>query len=390
MLARVSELVNSSLDAYTIARKITEEAATSFGGCTASVSMTGERELKYVAGAGLPAPLIERMEEIGRGEMAARYLSGSTSPVIIGDARSDHRVSAVHELAASVGVVTVAWSPLVSDGNLLGTLTIYHGVARTYGEETLLALKTVANLLALTLAGVRRAEVQRFEDRAKDRFLNALSHELRTPLTSIMGYAQIIRKRLRGDSSDYTRIAEQIEVLWTQSQRLNCLIDTFVDLAYIDQGEFSIQAGRVDLVEVLQGVAAQALLLARAAPQVAVDAPTQPLWVHGDSKRLGQVFTHIISNAIRHSPQDAIVSVRCEVQDEEGKVVISITDHGPGIPANRVKNIFERFQHTDMPGTGGLGVGLYISKTIVEAHGGYMTLDSSPGKGTTVSIMLPL
>ncbi|HEX9988094.1 MAG TPA: HAMP domain-containing sensor histidine kinase [Chloroflexia bacterium] len=389
-LARISSTLNGPADAYTIAREITEEAAELFSAGMASFFMAGDRDLKYVAGFGLPPDFIQQIEEIGRSEAASRYLAGITAPVVVADARTDPLLESIHQLTNSLDVVTLAWAPLINNNQLLGILALYHKSRHDYTQEDLDILHTLAELMALTIANTRRLEAHQQEDKAKDIFLNALSHELRTPLTSIMGFTQIIRKRLSNTPINDPRLMDQMDVLWTQAQRLSRLIDTFVDIAHIEQGEFALNLGKVDLASVIRVAVDQVAAQSRTRHKIVLDLPDEHLWVHGDAKRLAQVFSHVLSNAIRYSPEDEAITLACKHLAQENRALVTITDHGPGIPASRRQRIFERFQQGDTVKAGGLGVGLFITKTVIEAHGGHVSLDSSPNTGTTISIALPL
>jgi signal transduction histidine kinase len=179
---------------------------------------------------------------------------------------------------------------------------------------------------------------------------------------------------------------EQLDVLWAQAQRLNRLIDTFVDMNRIERGEFEITRGQVEITSLLKAATSQA----GAQHEISMDLPDQPLWVHGDSKRLEQVFSHILSNALRYAPQSQPIRLTCKADAGEGTVTIKVTDRGPGIPPPRLKEIFARKYAGGPLKAGGLGVGLYLSKVIVEAHGGRISIESSSAKGTVVEIVLPV
>jgi signal transduction histidine kinase len=124
--------------------------------------------------------------------------------------------------------------------------------------------------------------------------------------------------------------------------------------------------------------------------KVVTDIPDEPIWVGGDPRRLEQVFNHVLTNAIRYSPADEPIELRCTPDEARRSVTISVMDRGPGISAKRRKELLERFYPSVAPKTGGLGVGLYISRVVVEAHGGHLTLDSHLDEGTTVTIVLPM
>jgi signal transduction histidine kinase len=183
---------------------------------------------------------------------------------------------------------------------------------------------------------------------------------------------------------------DQLEVLWTQAQRLNRLIDTFVDLSHIERGEFEINLGKVELLALLRAAVTQAVGQARTGHTVETEFSDPYIWVHGDGRRLEQVFTHVISNGIKYSPPGQPVLLTARLEPREGRVVVDVIDRGPGIPQHLRKDIFERSNPGDAQRSGGLGVGLFLTRTVVEAHGGHITLQSSPTEGTTVTIILPV
>ena len=390
VLARVSDMVNGSIDTFTIIRQIMHEAATLFSAERAMVLLyESDDDLTYLLGSGFTPEQARTLEETACEESSARYLAGITSPAIISTRARDDGGSGLSDWAASVGASTLMLAPLVHTSELLGFLVLGHRDSRDYSEEDLLALRTLCNLMALTVGSYRSASTEQEVGGGKDRFLSALSHELRTPLTSIMGFTQIIRRRLSASGAGDARLMDQLEVLWTQAQRLSRLIDTFVDISNVERGEFALNLGKVELVSVLKKAVDQSLAQDRHHHQIMMDTASGPVWVHGDGKRLEQVFNHVLSNALRYSPQDKPVVVALDERRSHGKVLVSITDYGPGIPSDRLKTIFERFHEKDVLKAGGLGVGLYISKMILEAHGGHISIESTQGRGTVVSLTLP-
>ncbi len=404
-LARVARLVSGRAGKDDIIDGIVEEAADLFSADCASVFLFNDRKmLRYVTGFGLSDSFIDQAEQILGTDAAGRYLSQFTAPVavILGGGDGDkedkddedaHQYSPVarplHRLAVSEGLAAIVLLPLIYEGQPMGCLTLYHGTLRPYSREDLNVLAAVGGFMSLFLAAGRVAEARREEIRQQDRFFGLLSHELRTPLTSIVGFAQLIKKKLANTPVTDRKLLEHAEMLWAQAQRLSRLIDTFVDLAYIERGEFALNPGKADIVSLLKGAAVQARELARGNPLIELDLPAHSLWVHADSRRLERVFIHILLNAIQHSPEGQPVKVVCRHDSMGGKVLIRVTDRGPGIPPARLHSIFDRSGRQEVPGSGGLGIGLYISKAIVEAHGGQISIDSSPKQGTSVSISLP-
>ena len=343
---------------------------------------------------------VEAVRQAG-GDLAA---GGLVAPLAAGEHRQlvDH---AVHQLgrpqelalegptedicnwAASSGIATLALAPITAGGHALDAFALYHRDPFDYREEDRLVLHALAGLAAQVVSRARLVSGTEGEG-SNSVLFSVLGHELRTPLTSIMGFTQMIRKRLSTAAPDDTRLREHVEVLWVQSQRLNRLIDSFVDLGRIERGDFHIDPARFELTHLLRAVASQTIAQAGSRHTLEMDLPAEPVWLYGDAQRLEQVFSHLLMNAAKYSPADIPIEMVCNVDQAPDKVVVRITDHGSGIPSTRIKEIFQDRYPMGPLKAGGLGVGLYLSKVIVEAHGGHIDLQSSPG-GTTVSVTLP-
>lgn len=390
LMSRLSDYLNHSAALDAICEAVIEDAGAWFEADSASVFLVSDsRHLQYVAGFGLSAQFVSRVEQTTGEEASSYFLSSANTPLMLSDLRAEPPRSPQQELLREEGFCALASLPLVNRGKLLGFMTLYYEDARPFSEERD-GLEMVANMLALAVANTRFTEAKQGEDRARDRFLSALSHELRTPLTSIMGFTQVIRKRLANTPNADPRLADQLEVLWTQAQRLNRLIDTFVDLSHIERGEFEINQGKVELTAILRAAVKQAVGQARTNQPVETRFSEDYIWVHGDGKRLEQIFTHVISNGLKYSPPDKPVEVNARIEQQDSRVIIDVVDCGPGIPQHLRKDLFQRSNPGDAQRSGGLGVGLFLARTVVEAHGGHIGLQSSPTEGTTVTIVLPV
>lgn len=217
------------------------------------------------------------------------------------------------------------------------------------------------------------------------RFVGDASHELRTPLTSIRGFAELYRQ---GATDDTEFVISRIE---SEAQRMGLLVEDLLLLARLDARR-PLAADTVDLATVADDVvhAAQAREPGR---DIALDAEERPVELTGDRDRLHQVMTNLVSNALRHTPDDATVRVR--VAEEPDAVVLSVADTGQGMKPDEAARVFERFYRTDSSrsrgsnGGGGAGLGLSIVHSIVERHGGTVTVDTAPGEGATFTVRLP-
>ena len=223
-------------------------------------------------------------------------------------------------------------------------------------------------------------------DLLKDQFITVAAHEIKTPVTAIKGFAQALLRTPDACAPKYHR---PLETIVQQSDRIDSLVRDFLEMSRVRWGRTEVTLSRIDLtalvVEVVDRMAAASrkhrLLVSR----------KDAAWVEGDRERLEEVMVNLLDNAIKFSPQGGDVEVR--VVREGDRVVVSVTDHGVGIPRDRQSHIFDRFYRAHI-GTpfdyGGLGVGLYMSREIVHRHGGEMWFESEEGRGSTFYFSLPI
>jgi PAS domain S-box-containing protein len=223
-------------------------------------------------------------------------------------------------------------------------------------------------------------------DQRKDDFINMASHELRNPLTALKLQVQLARRRLQKQSHDEAVTA--LSSLEEPIKQLERLIGELLDVSKIQAGKLEYRQGRVDLNELLREIV-DTLQYNYPDHSIVVRAPVRVCMI-GDRDRLGQVFTNLISNAIKYSPQAKTVEV--EMDAMEDVITVRVRDHGLGIPREQCEKIFERFYRVASPrqkGIAGLGMGLYIVARIVKDHEGTITVDSEVGKGSTFTVTLP-
>lgn len=240
-------------------------------------------------------------------------------------------------------------------------------------------------------------------DRMKTDFISTVSHELRTPLTSVLGFAKIIKKKfqdvivpvIQSDEKPVKRnikqISENIDVIVEEGERLTQLINDLLDLAKMEAGRTDWNMEMIAVEEVVRrAITATTALFEQKQLNLQQEiAPNLPP-VLGDSNRLIQVVINLLSNAVKFTPHG---SVTCRVYLKDNFVVVSVVDSGIGIAKADQPKVFEKFKQVgdtlvDKPT--GTGLGLPISKEIVEHHGGEMWVDSELGKGSTFSFSLPL
>ena len=236
----------------------------------------------------------------------------------------------------------------------------------------------------LLLRDVTRA---RAADASKSQLLSTVSHELRTPLASIKGFATtLLRQDVRWDEAtqrDFLHIIEE------EADRLTEIIDNLLDMSQIEAGALRIRKEPAQMRQLIREVVDE-MRMRTEAHWFLVDLPTELPRVLIDTRRIRQVLHNLIGNAIKYS-KGGQITISCEVEGEH--VVASVSDQGEGIPTQYLDKIFERFFQVDGALTrrvGGSGLGLSISRSIIEAHGGRIWAESVVGQGSTFRFTLPV
>ena len=212
-----------------------------------------------------------------------------------------------------------------------------------------------------------------------------VAHELRTPLSNIQGHLEAIRDGLLpAEPAIFDSIYEEALLLAR-------LVEDLQDLTLAEAGQLTLIRQSVDVVDIVRRAAAAAQPPAEARGlTIETNLPSQPATAELDPERIGQVLRNLLSNAITHTPEGGRITV--EVKDEGHELRIGVADTGVGIPPADLPYVFERFYRVDrsrVRATGGAGLGLTIAKRLVEAHGGTITVESEPGKGTQFTFTLP-
>jgi len=231
------------------------------------------------------------------------------------------------------------------------------------------------------VVGLRDISERRALQRMQQDFIAMVSHELQTPLTSLKGYAQFMQRRA-------TYSEKAVATILSQVNRLERLIGDLLALTRLESGRLELRRAPLDLVPLVRTSAEQVAQLA-AEHKIRVEAPPQPLIGCWDQDRLTQILDNLLTNAVKYSPGGGEIQVR--VDDLGGQARVTIVDQGVGIPPEALPYLFRRFYRVNHPHTSaqGLGLGLYIAKSLVDAHGGQIRAESAVGQGTTISFTLP-
>jgi signal transduction histidine kinase len=279
--------------------------------------------------------------------------------------------------------------PLAVKGRVFGSLGVVRDVAggRPYGEEDQMLLQSLAERAALAIEDARLYGAATEAVRLRDDFLSVAGHELKTPLSALRLQIQMLARTAR-EVATTPGLAQRVEKAERTSERLGALIDELLDAGRITSGRLKLERQELDLAALTRdtvGRLSEALARAGSEVKLVADAAVPGRW---DRVRLEQVVGNLLSNAAKYG-RGQPVEVRVE-QGLDGRARLVVKDNGIGIAPEDQARIFERFERAVSGNQfNGLGLGLWISREIVESHGGHILVRSAPGEGSTFTVELP-
>ncbi|MGE0228350.1 MAG: ATP-binding protein [Dehalococcoidia bacterium] len=305
------------------------------------------------------------------------------------DAARDDPANA--EVYRTRGARAIFAAPITFGERRLGVLAAYGPRPSLFAEDDLALVRVLAGQIAGFLVFrdlLRQATEMQAQERAnalREEFLAAAAHDLKTPLTVVVGEVQLLQ-RAAGHDPALEPWRERLEHVNEESLRMRRLINELLDASRGEHEGFVREREPVDLGRLARETAARPSATRH---RVAVDASS--VLVTGDAERLRQVVSNLLENAGKYSPAESPILLRVEASGAEA--MLSVTDQGIGIPDGEREAVFERFRRgSNLNGerSGGMGIGLYLCRRIVEEHGGDVSLQSRLGVGTTVTVTLPL
>ena len=284
-------------------------------------------------------------------------------------------------------------APLLTGARSIGMLSLLRCDEDAFTPAEIELAGLLGRLVATAAQNLRSYEVER---RTVDElrrlsglradFVSLVSHELRSPMAAVIGAARTLQGRWRDLTTEQRQAF--LTLIADETERLAALVADVLDTSRIESGTFSYSFAPVDLAGIVEEAAATASL-AQQDVGVVAHVPTALPQIEGDAARLRQVLTNLIDNAIKYSPAGEDVVVRATPLSDA--IVLDVTDRGPGIAESDQELIFERFGRVHSTSTKpGSGLGLFIARSIVEAHGGSLEVASSPGLGATFTVTLPV
>ena len=403
LLSRLGRDFGASLDRAATFQAVAVGSAPVLGGATAVFGIDdAERRLALAAVAGPDGALVEAWRAFADGR-PPRLGEGLIGAVGATAAPRQGRATDIDtgdpDGMRALGLDWLVAIPILAGGRMQGVLATAGRSDRPLDDRIRRLGEAVAERAGPALQNAQlwhdlqeRMAREQAAQRIKDDFLSIVSHELRTPLTSIQGYSQLLEGRLRGERDGESKEMAHLRVIRSQVGRMRRLVDDLLDVSRIDRrGGVSIEPVDFDLVDELRDAVGR---VRREHPQRDVTLEvTGTLPVHADRDRLGQVLSNLLENAVKYSPDGGPVKVTAERRG--GEVEVRVSDTGVGIAAEHRENVFERFYQADGDAGrrrfGGLGLGLYISRAIIDAHGGriWAAANREAGSGSVFGFRIP-
>ncbi|MGZ8697298.1 MAG: GAF domain-containing sensor histidine kinase [Gaiellaceae bacterium] len=349
----------------------------------------GRAEVMAVAGRGTDTVFPPGSARPVRGSVLEEVLEGK---LVYRPAMEPDRYPEEEELLG-LGLQSRLLAPLQVGPRTIGMLGLVRAERDAFSPEEVELVALLGRLVATAVQNIRAYEAERTTADELRRlsalradFVSLVSHELRSPMAAVIGAARTLQERWRELTADQRQ--SFLELIGDETARLADLIGDVLDTSRIEAGTFSFTFSDVDLAELLRDVVAAADLAqdeVRVTAQVNGSLPR----VRGDRNRLRQVVQNLVDNAVKYSPAGA--DVRVTTGTDNGHVRVAVSDDGPGIPLDDQKLIFDKFGRATVEGgtKPGTGLGLFIARSIAEAHGGTLEVDSAPAHGSVFTLELP-
>lgn len=391
MMQRIDRELNATLDYQQTMERALEWAIQRTGADAGLIAVLAEEEgrqgLRLLVYRGYPPDGVEPYREtlwpLDRGIVGRVARTGR--PELVSDVRYDpDYVAAVEGMVAQITV------PIWREERIVGIIVLESARPGQFDQDALDFVVRLADHAAIAIENARLFAAVEAANQAKTEFISFVSHELKQPMTAIKGYTDLLVKGLAGDLTETQR--SFLEVIRSNVNRMDTMVQELLDISRIESGRLRLEIGQVVLRETIEEAVRairHEIEAKRQTLEVEITDPLPP--VRADRNRVVQILTNLLSNAYKYTPEEG--RIRVTVQPNGGFVVCSVSDTGIGIAPEERERLFTKFfrsQHPAVRNVPGTGLGLVITKSLVELQGGQIWVESEPGKGSTFTFTLPV
>jgi len=394
VLSDISDIVSSSLSDKEILDGVLWELGNviDLDVCWVQKYNPDNKTLMLVIQHGLPDEIIKELEAMTVGTNVMGVVAQARKPLFCNDMANDANYK--WESAVKNGYLSLIASPVISGGQLLGLIGGFSTNAGIFSVNEIKLISAVSSSISEVCRGVKcgdeDSEVAKQQDEITHThlFLSALSHELKTPLTAIIASTGLLVEEL--DKKHEVVLLKLAQNISRSAASLQNRLNELISLSKNKDESYGIAKKEIDFSMLAAEVADQVLSLAKQKKQTLNLEVAPYIKINADDQRIEQVLLNLLSNAIKFTPEGGQIYLKA---DKDGnRLVVNVQDTGPGIPNEEKRKLFVPYYHpsTDRSGIPGLGLGLAISKQIVELHGGAIWVQSEVGKGSAFSFSLPI
>lgn len=372
----ISRTLNSTLEMRPLLQQIVDAAHDLTDADGSSILLLEKDILRFAASYG-PQKEVLAITEVPLDNSLAGWVVHNKELAIVEDAQSDPRHYNISNVDATQSIVAV---PMLFGDTVIGVLeAITSRVRRKFTPENIETLQTLASIAAVAVQNARLF--------AQSDWIAEIVHEIRTPLTAILSYSDLL-VRPNTDTEMHQKFAD---IIRQEAERVSQLASQFLDLARLESGRVSMACEALNIPTVAN-LALNVIrpLAEESRKHLKITMPENLPQTRGDSQRIHQVLLNLLSNAVKYSDPGDTITLKSWVEDNE--IITSVSDTGPGIAPDQLDKLFKKFSRlaSNENKATGTGLGLVITRQIVEAHQGRIWVESELGKGTTFLFALPI
>jgi PAS domain S-box-containing protein len=383
-LNRIAELLRTTLDVETLCQVALTQATTVTNTEIGFMAIRQGDDARIICSFGVPEAAMEPFQTLTPGsptQMARALFEGRAafSP-------QARLLSGSSKFMRESGATRFAVVPLIASGAIVGAIEIASRSGRSWSAEDRAFLRRVADHIALSVGNALAYQAIEEAFTRRDEGVRALAHEIRTPLTAIKGFSQLALRQVERGDMDTDRLRDSMEEIAGASERLVRVAEDMLSASTVESGITRLRKERVSLGTFLRDAVQEFTADERPCPVERKKAPRA--YVDIDAQLIRQVLWNLLGNAMKYSPPGEPVVV--EAQRNGRTVTISVTDRGPGVLPKDMEHLFEKFNTGSANKEQGLGLGLYVARQVVEAHGGKIWCEEASGGGASFRFTLPV